>query len=177
MANEENLIPFDERSESEARENGKKGGIASGKARRKKANLKKALETILSLEVPDEKLAARLSTFGIDPTMEQGLAYSLVVRAIAKGDPKAFETIRSTLGQTTTLQDRQEQKARTEKLKAEKEKALVELERVRQSPEESARESVQAFVSATKPDTIDIAELFAEEESDGERDEEESARV
>ena len=32
--NEENLIPMNERSEAEVRELGKKGGIASGKARR-----------------------------------------------------------------------------------------------------------------------------------------------
>jgi len=34
MANEENLIPNSERSPSELRENGKKGGIASGESRR-----------------------------------------------------------------------------------------------------------------------------------------------
>ena len=36
MANEQNLIPANKRSKSEARENGSKGGIASGKSRRKK---------------------------------------------------------------------------------------------------------------------------------------------
>ena len=47
MANEKNLIPFSKRSESEARENGKKGGRASGKARREKADLRKMAQTIL----------------------------------------------------------------------------------------------------------------------------------
>ena len=36
MANEQNLKPV--RSEKEAREKGRKGGIASGKARREKKN-------------------------------------------------------------------------------------------------------------------------------------------
>lgn len=36
MANENNLIPIRKRSSREAREMGKKGGIASGKVRRKK---------------------------------------------------------------------------------------------------------------------------------------------
>ena len=40
MANE-NLIPFNERTEEEQRKIQRKGGIASGKARREKADLKK----------------------------------------------------------------------------------------------------------------------------------------
>ena len=39
MANEQNLIPFNKRSKSEAREINKKGGIASGEARRRKRQL------------------------------------------------------------------------------------------------------------------------------------------
>ena len=40
MANEQNLIPFDERTESEQREIATAGGIASGAARRRKRALK-----------------------------------------------------------------------------------------------------------------------------------------
>ena len=50
MANNENLKPFDQRTESEQREIRSKGGKASGEARRKKANLKKAMEQILTSE-------------------------------------------------------------------------------------------------------------------------------
>ena len=42
MANPENLIPMDKRSQSEARELGKKGGIASGASRRAYRSLKQA---------------------------------------------------------------------------------------------------------------------------------------
>ena len=42
MANAENLIPMDKRSQSEARELGKKGGIASGASRRAYRSLKQA---------------------------------------------------------------------------------------------------------------------------------------
>ena len=45
MANEQNLIPF--RNENEAREAGRKGGIASGKARRRKASLMKCARRVL----------------------------------------------------------------------------------------------------------------------------------
>ena len=42
MANAENLIPFDERTESEQREIARKGGIASGASRRAYSSLKQA---------------------------------------------------------------------------------------------------------------------------------------
>lgn len=42
MANEENLIPMNKRSQNEARELGKKGGIASGASRRAYKSLKQA---------------------------------------------------------------------------------------------------------------------------------------
>lgn len=42
MANEENLIPFDKRTENEQREIAKKGGIASGASRRAYKSLKQA---------------------------------------------------------------------------------------------------------------------------------------
>lgn len=48
MSNE-NLIPVTERTKEEAREISRKGGIASGKARREKADLKKKVNEILSL--------------------------------------------------------------------------------------------------------------------------------
>ena len=42
--NEENLIPFEERTEEELREMRRKGGINSGKARREKKLFKEAIE-------------------------------------------------------------------------------------------------------------------------------------
>ena len=47
----ENLIPFSERSKDEAREKGRKGGIASGKTRREKANMRKLIETFLDSKI------------------------------------------------------------------------------------------------------------------------------
>ena len=44
--NEENLIPMNERSESEVRELGRKGGIKSGEARREKKLFKEAIEKL-----------------------------------------------------------------------------------------------------------------------------------
>lgn len=47
MANEQNLIPNSERTPEQLREQTRKGGIASGKARREKASLKKAIKWLL----------------------------------------------------------------------------------------------------------------------------------
>lgn len=47
--NEDNLIPTSERSKEEVREIGRKGGIASGEARRRKREMKDAIDLLLSL--------------------------------------------------------------------------------------------------------------------------------
>lgn len=47
MAGVDNLIPFNKRTEEEQREIARKGGIASGIARREKATFRKALESVL----------------------------------------------------------------------------------------------------------------------------------
>lgn len=81
---------FDERTPSEQRAIAKQGGIASGKARREKRDLRKCLEVLLEKEFTDksgntvsgaEALCAKL--------FEQGM----------RGNVKAFETIRGTAGQ------------------------------------------------------------------------------
>ena len=124
----DNLIPLNERTKDEQRKIQKKGGIASGKARRKKANLKRTMEELLKMDLPDSKLKQQLVAIGIDPSMEQGLALSVLLKAINKGNHQAFETIQKTIQQTTTLQDKQEQKARIAKLQAETEKIKKEEE-------------------------------------------------
>lgn len=52
MANEQNLKPV--RSTEEARKRGRNGGIASGKARRKKASLMRCAQRVLESEMPKE---------------------------------------------------------------------------------------------------------------------------
>ena len=48
---EDNLIPANKRSKEEVRENSRKGGIASGKARREKKALKQTLETLMQMPI------------------------------------------------------------------------------------------------------------------------------
>ncbi len=55
MPNEQNLIPMDQRSQSEARELGREGGRASGASRRRKRSLREAADLYLSLPVADKR--------------------------------------------------------------------------------------------------------------------------
>lgn len=150
MPNRDNLIPNHERTPSERRENAKKAGIASGKARRKKANLKKTIETLLALELPDSKLKDQLEEMGVDPTMEQGLVMSALLKGIQRGDPKVIELFAKLTQQTASPADKKEQKARTERMKAETEKIKAE----------TARKDGTADKEHAHSQTVAIAEMI-----------------
>lgn len=51
--NDSNLIPNKERSPSELREIGRKGGIASGKSRRKKRELQKLAKMLIDKQIAE----------------------------------------------------------------------------------------------------------------------------
>ena len=73
MANPENLIPNENRTPTERRENARKAGIASGEARRKKKQRGDILREIVNTEVTNEKMLANLKALGIfkeHPTLE-----------------------------------------------------------------------------------------------------------
>ena len=91
MANEQNLIPFSERSKEEARAYGAKGGRNSGVTRRRKRTVRQAMELVMSLPVSDPKMKAKLKKMGIDmddADNQTAVAVGLMARAM-KGDPKA----------------------------------------------------------------------------------------
>lgn len=128
MANEQNLIPANKRSKSEARKNGSKGGIASGKARRKKANLKKAFETILQADVASPNVKKQLEDLGFDTTNEMALAMVMMQKAM-KGNVRAFEQIsKLTTTDAKDSLDKREQKERIKALELENEKRKITLE-------------------------------------------------
>ena len=157
MANEENLIPNSERTPSERRENARKGGIASGKARRRKANLKKTLETLLTLEIPNYKLKEQLEALGLDPTMEQGLVFSVLLKAIERGDIGALHTIAKLTGQDKSLADRQEQRARIDKMK---------IEAAQLQGDDKAEAEDDGFLAALKGKGQDVWQDETAEETD-----------
>lgn len=91
MANEENLIPFNERSEKETRELGRKGGIASGEARRQKKTMVETLKAILDETNPKTGLTYReMATFGLLKGASKGNAnnYKVILEAVGELTPE-----------------------------------------------------------------------------------------
>ena len=91
MANEDNLIPFSNRSQTEARELGRKGGIASGKARREKADMRKLMQAALDDDVKAGMTHAQRLTQSILNIAENTTTGAAAVRA--------YETILHIIGQ------------------------------------------------------------------------------
>lgn len=86
MANEQNLIPLNERTKSEQRAIASAGGKASGEARRRRKTLKEELLAILS----DDDIQEKMSLALINEAIEGNNAGSVT---------RAFETIRDTIGE------------------------------------------------------------------------------
>lgn len=110
-----NLTPMNKRSLEEQKELQRKGGKASGIARRKKADLKKAFETLLALDVTDSKIKKQLEEMGMAGNNEALLAFATFQQAV-KGNQKATENIIK-LTNTKDRYDIQEQKDRIKVLK------------------------------------------------------------
>ena len=90
MANEQNLRPSEyQLSQEEA----KRGGIASGEARRRKRDIRLALEALLEKDISDKN--------GNVMTTTEAIALKQIEKAL-KGDTKAFEVVRDTVGQKPT---------------------------------------------------------------------------
>mgnify|MGYP000003507935 FL=1 len=85
MANERNLKPA--RTKSEARERGRKGGIASGESRREKKTFRETLEALLDRKLDGSRLTGR-----------EAVAVALFEKAMS-GDVKAFQELRDTVGE------------------------------------------------------------------------------
>lgn len=125
MGNEQNLrVP----SSEEAREIGRKGGIASGKARRRKADLKRAFNTILKADVANKNISKQLEALGFEATNEMALAMVMMQKAM-KGNVKAFEQIARLVAiDTKDSLDRKEQRERIVSIQLENERRKEQLD-------------------------------------------------
>lgn len=98
-----NLIPMSRRSKNEAQEMGRKGGIASGEARRKKADFRRVLNQILTMDVPDDVMRKQLQDLGLEGDMQTALNATMVRQALA-GSVKAAEYVAKYSGQAATTE-------------------------------------------------------------------------
>lgn len=151
MANNENLVPFtSNQSREEAVKNGRKGGKASGAARRRKADFRKTLNALLTAEIDSPEWTPVLNALGLDSTLESAVNAAMIREALS-GNVKVYIAIRDTLGQTTkSEEDLEEQKIRTAAAKA---KAGQEDE---EEPEDDG--FIDAFNDATEDDWSDSAD-------------------
>lgn len=91
----------------ERRENGRKGGIKSGEVKRRKAEMRKTLELLLTMPLHDKKCheVGDIQSFaqlkGKNVTVEAAIMIKQIQRALA-GDLPSAEFIRDTSGQTPT---------------------------------------------------------------------------
>lgn len=125
----ENLIPVTERTKKEAREISRKGGIASGKARREKADLKKKINEILSMDVFSPQFKEMLEEKGLSITNQTAIATVLLQKAL-KGDMRAIELLAKLNGNEGTKDslDKKEQKERIKAMQLENKKREQQLE-------------------------------------------------
>ena len=88
---------FDTRTTEEQQEIARLGGIASGKARKEKATMRKTLEMLLEMENKEGKTYKELATLGL-------------LKGAMKGNSNNYRVILETLGEIGQLQeDRQAQ--------------------------------------------------------------------
>ena len=104
MAGEENLIPFNERTEEEQKRIARMGGKASGEARRRKKTMKENLELLLTMSVgkgekADIENGENIKDYAKENvTVEQAMLIAQIQKAL-KGDAQAFEMIRDLIGE------------------------------------------------------------------------------
>jgi len=92
--NEDNLIPFTERTENEQREIARQGGIASGKARREKATMLSTLESLLDeTNKKTGKTYRELATLGLIQGAAKGYGtnYKIIQDLMEKKEKKDEE--------------------------------------------------------------------------------------
>jgi hypothetical protein len=105
MANEENLKII--RTENEAREKGRKGGIASGKARREKKAIKDIVELVLQMPIKDgkktsvDRIKSLASANGQNISVQEALVLKTTQKAL-QGDIKALRLLLEMAGQNPT---------------------------------------------------------------------------
>lgn len=112
MANEENLkkgAPYRFRTGEQQVETARRGGIASGEARRRKKTMKETAKMLLDMEIPDaaKELKAKLKMMGIseeDFTYQSAVMVGILNQAM-KGNTKAAAFLRDTVGENPMLME------------------------------------------------------------------------
>ena len=129
MANYENIKDAnDNRTPSERRELAIRAGKASGKARRRKADFRKTLNLLLTVEIDSEEWKPVLEALGVECTLESALLMAQIKEALA-GDTKAATFVAKYSGQSPEPdENRRNREADTELKQARKQAVTGENE-------------------------------------------------
>ena len=112
MANEQNLIPNHERSPSEARENGKNGGIESGKSRRRKKALRLALKGVMDMPLgelaPELRDGIMIAAKVTDEELTVAdVLIGSIVRTACNGNSQMAKLLLDTIGESADVRLRE----------------------------------------------------------------------
>ena len=124
MANEKNLVPANRRSKSDARENGRKGGINSGISRRNKRTIKAILKNSMPLkmnELPPDLCNAILKAAQMKTTRTNkeltvaDVVIGGMIRSSVKGNSMMMKLLLDLLGESPEVIFREREVALKEK--------------------------------------------------------------
>ena len=101
MANEQNLKSIGERTTKEQREITSKGGKASAKKRQQNKTFKEIINKFLDGQVTDDRLKEQMVEFGFadNEVSNKSCAVFALWKEAIKGNTKAFELMRDTIGE------------------------------------------------------------------------------
>ena len=100
MSNEQNLIPWNKRTESEQREYARQGGKKSGEVRRNRKAMKDTMKMLLDLKLPESESKEQLEGMGIDGedlNIQTAILVGQVKKALS-GNLDSAKFVRDTIG-------------------------------------------------------------------------------
>lgn len=95
---------FDKRTTEERRQIAIKGGKASGKVRRRKADFRKTLNQLLTTRIDNPDITPLLDEIGIDSTLEAAMLMAQIKEAM-QGNTKAAYFVAQYAGQSSRSDD------------------------------------------------------------------------
>lgn len=149
---------FDKRTTEEQRQIAIKGGKASGKARRRKADFRKTLNQLLTTRIDNPDITPLLDEIGIDSTLEAAMLMAQIKEAM-QGNTKAAYFVAQYAGQSDkTVADEQEQKIRMDRSKRARDLEVGDTD--------PASERVTSFLNALRPSKEEMDNLFGDDIDD-----------
>ena len=109
MANEQNLKPF--KTVKEARESGRKGGLASAQARKERKTIQKILIEFLNVKCSDSKQFKRIAAkFGIESekSIKELLTYLAIINTAKNANLDELSKLTKLIGEMPEMNDNNE---------------------------------------------------------------------